>query len=68
MSYTGNPEHDADMRDMEHEEWLFTRPICYLCGNPIQTEKALKIKHVYICMDCVYEHTVFMEEEINGRN
>ena len=61
MSYTDDPGHDAYMRDMEHMEFLKSRPICCVCREPIQTEKAVKIDNVYICMECIYEHTVFLE-------
>lgn len=60
--YTDDPPTDAYMRDMEHAEWLAFRPICEVCGEPIQTEKAVKIDNKYICMGCIYEHTVFLED------
>lgn len=59
MSYTDDPGHDAYMRDMEHEEFLTSRPICHVCQQPIQTEKAVRINQAYICMECILEHTVY---------
>ena len=62
MSYTDDPGHDAYMRDMEHMDFLKSRPICCVCREPIQTEKAIKIEHAYICWDCAHEHTVYLED------
>lgn len=62
MSYTDDPGHDAYMRDMEHESWLSGRPICYLCREPIQTEKYVRIQNTNFCMQCIYENTHYVED------
>lgn len=61
MMLTGDPAHDAYMRDMEYEQWLQTRPICSVCGERIEDEKAVKIKGAYICMGCVSDNTEYLE-------
>lgn len=62
MRYTDNPVRDAYARDLDHEHWLSRRPVCSLCGEPIQDEKAVRIKADYICMGCIEDHTQYLEE------
>lgn len=61
MIYTDDPGRDAYMHDMAAEEWLNTRPICQMCGERIQDDKAVLIHGAYICMDCIEENTRYLE-------
>lgn len=61
MTYTTNPGHDAYIRDLAAEEWLETRPICCLCGEHIQEEKAVRFRGEWVCMGCIDDNTQYLE-------
>ena len=61
MLYTDDPGRDAYMHDMAAEEWLAARPVCQICGNPIQDDRAVMIGGAYICFGCIEENTVYLE-------
>ena len=62
MLYTDDPGRDAYMHDMAAEAWLNTRPICQMCGEHIQEDKAVLIRGTYICLNCIDDNTLYLED------
>lgn len=40
---TPDPVRDASRRDEEFEDWLKTRPVCCICGQPITEGRIFQI-------------------------
>lgn len=62
MFMSGNPGWDADryygMLEAQHKGWLETRPICKVCGNPIEDDFAYHISDDpddWVCDECISE-------------
>ena len=64
MYRTDDPIADFNRHDYEQERWLESRPTCSECGEPIITETAYRFNDELICEDCMYEHRIYIEEEI----
>lgn len=39
--------------ERQNEKWLESRPICSVCGEPIQDESAVLIRDEWICDECL---------------
>ena len=63
MGYTGNPPHDSAVRDMKHERWLSTRPVCDDCGEPIQDPDFYQVFGFKICPGCIERGHQYIEED-----
>lgn len=48
-----DPLQDADYKDRKEQEWLDSRPVCSICGEPIQEEYAYNYKGEWICEGCI---------------
>ena len=35
---TDNPDRDLERHERQQEEWLKSRPVCDMCGEPIQDD------------------------------
>lgn len=55
MSYIklGDPLNDFDRIDREEAEWLESRPVCEICGHPIQDETLYLINDEFVCEKCL---------------
>lgn len=53
LHYTDDPVADYDAYDAECQAWLESRPVCDICGNPIQQDHYFTICGKTICPDCV---------------
>ena len=50
---TDDPVRDSSARDAEHERWLETRPICDMCGGPVQDDHYYTDGCIDVCCpDC----------------
>ena len=56
MILTDDPVHDFDQHDREQAERLRRRPVCGVCGEPVQDDVALKIFDEWICSKCVEDN------------
>jgi formylmethanofuran dehydrogenase subunit E len=65
MYRTDDPHADFDRWDAEQEARLEKLPVCVYCGERVQTKRALYINDDFMCMDCVEEHTVDVEEYLD---
>lgn len=61
---TNDPLRDFSRYDYEEQKWLASRPTCSECGEPIITKTAYRFDGELICEDCMYEHRIYIEEEI----
>lgn len=41
-----------ERHDREQEKWLETLPVCNMCRNPIQQDKAIYYNDQWICEEC----------------
>lgn len=41
-----------ERHDREQEKWLEKLPVCNMCGNPIQQDKAIYYNDQWICEEC----------------
>ncbi len=58
---SGDPLQDFANSDLEYERWLQTRPICVVCGHPIQEESAYAIQGKFVCEQCMKEFKVYID-------
>ena len=42
-----------EMREREYNEWLDRRPVCDVCGEPIQDDHYYDIFHKNVCPACM---------------
>ena len=56
-SYDDFIRHDA-----EQEEWLASRPVCDICGEPIQDEEYHVLFGKNICNRCLDDSIKFSED------
>lgn len=56
MILTDDPAHDFDQYDREQAERLKRRPVCAICGEPLQEDIALKLYDEWICDKCVEDN------------
>ena len=62
---TDNPVADAERYAAEQEKALDKLPVCYECGEHIQTEKCYEINGEVICPDCLeWNHEKNVEDYI----
>ena len=61
--YSDDPDRDFLEHDRAAEEWLSRRPVCDICGHPIQEDIALRIDDMWICDDCVSANRRWIEED-----
>lgn len=64
MYRTDNPHADFDRWDAEQEARLERLPVCCYCKEHIQDERAMYIHDELMCLDCVMEHMVDVEDYI----
>ena len=64
MIRTDDPALDSATRDEEFEDWLKTRPVCDICGEPIQEEYAFMYSGGWICSRCIEQNTFYIDEEV----
>lgn len=50
---TDDPLKDFESWDREQAKQLAKLPLCNICGEPIQQEKAFKLDGEFICDDCI---------------
>ena len=66
MMWTDDPERDFLRWDAENEEWLKSRPVCVMCGEPIQDDCYYDFGGGPMCEECtesfVKDHRVWIEE------
>lgn len=48
--------------DRQCAAWEYKLPICELCGEHIQQDKALHIMGLWICDDCINDNMRWIEE------
>lgn len=53
-----------EQHDREENERISRLPLCGYCGEPIQSEKALKIGGELMCECCMAAHMVWVEDEM----
>lgn len=53
MYYTDDPVRDAMNYELEQESWLAKRPVCEICGEPIQDDYLYDIDGVIHCEECM---------------
>ena len=51
MFRTGDPLYDFERHDAEQEQWLSKLPVCEVCGEPIQQEKAVYYNDQWFCKE-----------------
>ena len=56
MILTGDPEKDADYRDVELEMKLAQNPICCECGEYVNDDSYYDIEGNVYCPDCIDNH------------
>lgn len=44
-----------ERHDREQEKWLDSLPVCDICGEPIQQEKAIYYNDQWVCRDCEHD-------------
>lgn len=49
---TDDPLKDADNYDRDNQEWLDSRPKCWACGEPIQSEVCYEANGHKYCYEC----------------
>lgn len=64
MFYSDDPIADFERHDSEMEEQLKKLPVCCICKDHIQQEKAVHIKDEWYCDGCLDE----AREDIDGWN
>lgn len=47
--------------DQEQQEWLENRPVCGICGEPVQEESYHLIDGVIYCDRCLADMKVYVE-------
>ena len=52
MYYTNDPHADFLNWDSDNQEWLESLPICEICKQPIQQEKAVYYNDQWCCEEC----------------
>ena len=50
--YSANPIADFNRKDRDDQKWLDSRPKCYYCGDPIQTDACYCVACHKYCLDC----------------
>lgn len=50
--YSDNPIADFNRWDEENTDWLNSRPRCYYCEEPIQTDACYVVNGHKYCLDC----------------
>ena len=48
-----DPEREFDIRDAEEARWLRSRPVCDICGEPIQEDHYYDLNSEIVCDDCL---------------
>ena len=49
-------EQDLQKREREQEAWLNSRPVCDVCGEPIQDEYFYKPEDEIMCESCFRDY------------
>lgn len=57
----GDPYDDFLRRDEEQAEWLANRPVCEICGEPIQDESYHRLFEKNVCNRCLDDNVIFLE-------
>lgn len=63
MIWTDDPVRDAERYFLDWELKLERLPLCCICGDPIQDEKALYLNDEWICDSCVDDNRRWVEED-----
>ena len=50
--YSDNPIADFNRWDKENTDWRNSRPRCYYCEEPIQTDACYVVNGHKYCLDC----------------
>lgn len=50
--YSDDPNADFDRYDRDQQKWLDSRPRCYYCEEPIQTDACYCVAGHKYCLDC----------------
>lgn len=50
--YSDDPNADFDRYDRDQQKWLNSRPRCYYCEEPIQTDACYVVNGHKYCLDC----------------
>ena len=58
----GDPVDDFLRHDARKERKLKEKPVCVICGEYIQTERAVNISGQWICDDCIMRSRKWVEE------
>ena len=53
---------DFIQHDYEHTEWLKNRPVCDVCGEPIQDDSYHTLFEKNICNRCLDDNIKFTED------
>lgn len=61
-----DPEKEFDIRDEQQAEWLASRPVCEICGDPIQDEIYYDLNNKRVCVDCVDSYLEECEVQIDN--
>lgn len=56
-------EQENQWFEHQAEKWLESRPICSVCGEPIQDESAVLIRDEWICDECLEGFRRFIDWE-----
>ena len=56
MCWTDDPIADFNRYEAEQQKLLEKLPICYECGEPIQTEDCYEINDELICPKCLKDN------------
>ena len=55
MAYTNDPIADFERHDAEQSKKLANLPLCSICNEPIQQEKAVYYNDQWCCEECEEE-------------
>lgn len=57
--------HAVDMREIQQDRWLKSRPICSICGEHIQDESMLHFRFkgfdIQMCDTCISDNKEFID-------
>ena len=69
MHYTDDPIRDAENYQADQEEWLKSRPICDVCGEPVQEDHYFSDGVIDVCCPncwgqyCIDNFLIDIEED-----
>lgn len=57
----GDPMDELHALESEDDKWLRRRPVCSICGEHIQDERAFHVGDDWYCDDCIRENKEWID-------